>query len=264
MDLGLEGRAVLITGASQGLGRAIAEAFARERCRLHLVARGEEGLASVKAELAKAHGVKIETKALDMAAPGASEAVAAAFPEIDILVNNAGGIVHGDVLAVDEAAWRAAWESKVFGYINLTRAYYRRMQRRRAGAIVNIIGIGAERLDYEYSAGSTGNAALAAFTRTVGGASLDHGVRVVGINPGWVETGRTMRFLRQRAEALHGDAERWRDVIASWQLSRLIQPREVADLAVFLASDRASAITGTVVTVDLGLTARFYPPARRA
>ena len=92
MDLELEGRAVLITGASQGLGRAIAEAFARERCSLHLVARGEEGLAAVRAELVKAYGVKIETKALDMAAPGASEAVAAAFPEIDILVNNAGAI----------------------------------------------------------------------------------------------------------------------------------------------------------------------------
>ncbi len=264
MDLGLKDRLAVITGGSQGLGRAVAESFAREGGRLALVARDAAALAQARDAIAAATGVRAETLALDMGQPGAAAAIAAAYPTADVLVNNAGGIVHGDILAVDEARWRAAWESKVFGYINATREFYRLMAARGRGAIVSIIGIGAEKLDHEYAAGATGNAALAAFTRTVGGASLDRGVRVVGIHPGWVDTARTRRFLDQQALAQFGDASRWRDVMATWPLQRLVEPREVADMAVFLASDRASAISGTIVTIDQGLSARGYPGARHA
>ena len=259
MELGLKGRRVLVTGATRGIGRATAEGFAREGCRLCLVARTGEALAETEAALTDRYAVEIDTLKADLGEPGATQAVAAAFPEIDILVNNAGGIVSGSLVDVDESRWRAAWEPKVFGYINMTREYYRRMAARDGGVIVSIIGMAAEKVDFDYAAGASGNAALAALTRALGSASIDRGVRVVGIHPGWVDTDRALILLRERAEARFGDPERWPEVMATWPLNRLIAPREVADLVVFLASGRASAISGTIVTVDLGFGARSYP-----
>ena len=148
MELGLEGRRVLVTGATRGIGRATAEGFAREGCRLCLVARTAEALAETKAALAGRYAVDIDTLAADTGEPGATQAVAAAFPDVDILVNNAGGIVSGSLIDVDEARWRAAWEPKVFGYINMTREYYRRMAAQGSGVIVSIIGMAAEKVRF--------------------------------------------------------------------------------------------------------------------
>jgi hypothetical protein len=258
MDLGLSGRTALVTGASRGIGRAIAEGFAAEGCAVAMLARDRATLDAARAEIAAAHGAEITARSLDMAAPGAARQAFEFCPGADIVVNNAGGIVQGDLTALDEETWRAAWESKVFGYINLTREYYRAMTERGGGVIVNIIGIGGEKLQYGYAAGSTGNAALIAFTRTVGSASLDRGVRVLGVNPGWVETDRTVPYLKGEAERRFGDAEKWRDVVRTWPLPRLIQPKEIADVVVFLASGRAGAVSGEVISVDLGFVARSY------
>src|SRR6185295_14402214 len=101
--------------------------------------------------------------------------------DIDILVNNAGDIPGGSLDRIDEATWRHAWELKVFGYINLTRRIYAHMKARGHGVIINDIGAAGERYDANYIAGSTGNAALMAFTRALGGKSLDDNIRVVGI-----------------------------------------------------------------------------------
>ena len=186
--------------------------------------------------------------------------VAAACSDADILINNAGGIMRGDLLAVDGPAWRQSWEAKIFGYIDLARACYARMRARGAGVIVNIIGIGGDKVEHDYVAGSTGNAALVGFTRALGGGSIEHGVRVVGVSPGWVETDRSLSLLRGWARDRLGDEGRWPEIIASWPLTRLVTPKEVADAVVYLASPRASAISGQVMAVDLGLTARSYPP----
>jgi NAD(P)-dependent dehydrogenase (short-subunit alcohol dehydrogenase family) len=198
-----------------------------------------------------------------MTTAGAVDAVADFVSDAQVLVNNAGSIPGGTLWDVDERAWRAGWELKVFGYINLTRAYYADMCRRRSGVVVNVIGLGAEKLDYTYAAGSTGNAALVAFTRTVGSMSLDHGVRVLGVNPGWVETDKAVASLRRRSEESTGNPDAWRDVLVGWPAQRLIQPREIADVVCFLASERSSAVCGTVVSIDGGFGARAYPPATR-
>jgi len=147
-----------------------------------------------------------------------------------------------------------------FGYINLTRAVYREMFKRQRGVIVNVIGIGAEKLEYAYAAGSMGNAALVALTKTLGSVSLDHGVRILGVSPGWVETEKAKRTLKRRATQELGDENRWRELTAHFPRGHLIQPDEIADVVTFACSPKASAISGHVITVDAGFAARGYAP----
>lgn len=264
MDLGFTGRRALVTGASQGIGRAIAESLAHEGCDLHLAARDQDALGRAAADLRARFGVRVDVHATDLSKRGAAAALAQACTDADILVNNAGNTPRGDILSVDEQTWRDGWELKIFGYINMTRAFYGRMCERGAGVIINIIGIGAEKLEYAYAAGGSGNAALVALTRSIGSVSLDYGVRVMGINPGWVETEKAKRSLRKRAAAELGDENRWPELVTDWPRGKLIQPSEIADVVAFMASDRASAMSGQIVTVDGGFTARGYPPPKKA
>ena len=184
MDLQLKGKRVLITGASQGIGEGLAEVFAEEGADLHLVARSADRLDALAGRLRDAHGTNATVQQADIAAPGAVDAIADAAADIDILINNAGAIPGGDLWSVDRQAWRDGWELKVLGYIDLCRAIYPAMKARGQGVILNNIGNGGENYDTRYIAGSTGNAALMAFSRALGGSSLDDGIRVVGINPG--------------------------------------------------------------------------------
>ena len=110
MDLNLRGRTALITGASKGIGRAIAEVLAAEGCNLILVARTAADLERARQEIAARHNVSVAIKAADLAATAAIEQLAAAHSDIDILVNNAGAIPGGNIAQVDEARWRAAWD----------------------------------------------------------------------------------------------------------------------------------------------------------
>ncbi len=256
MDMQLRGKAVLITGASKGIGLACAEAFAAEGCTLHLAARSAPLLAEAKARLEAAHGVAVHIYDRDLSNDAAMQALAAAVGDVDILVNNAGDIPAGPLEAVDDAAWRRGWDLKVFGYISLTRAYYERMRARGHGVIVNDIGNSGENFDARYIAGSSGNASLMAFTRALGGASLDHGVRVVGVNPGPVATDRMVKLMKRRALDWHGDEARWQELYDKYPGKRPATAEEVADLILFLASPRAGYITGTIVTIDGGIASR--------
>jgi len=259
MDLHLVDRSVLITGASKGIGRAVAEQFAQEGCRLLLVARTAVDLECARDEIKRRWNVPVEVHAADLSRADAQQAVVEKAGAIDILINNAGAIPKGDLLELDDARWREAWDLKVFGYINMCREFYRGMQARKSGVIVNIIGLAAEKPDYDYLAGSTGNASLVAFTRALGSLSIDYGVRVIGVNPGYVETERAVRGLRIRAQKELGDADKWPDLVRDlWPRGKMITPKEIADVVVFLASDRASAMTGHIVTVDAGFAARSY------
>jgi NAD(P)-dependent dehydrogenase (short-subunit alcohol dehydrogenase family) len=259
MDLGLKGKRALVTGGSEGIGRACAEALAREGCHLELAARNPERLEAARGALQKAYGVSVKIHALDLAERGGAARLAQECAGTDILVNNAGSTPRGTLLEVDEETWRRGWELKIFGYINLTRELYRRMVERRGGVIVNVIGIGAEKLEYAYAAGSSGNAALVALTRAIGSVSLEYGVRVLGVSPGWVETEKSKRGLRARATAELGDAERWRELTKGWPRGFLIRPEEIGDVVAFAASERAGAMSGVVLTVDAGFSARGYP-----
>ena len=256
MELELAGRTALITGGSKGIGRACAESLAAEGLHLHLAARGKEALAETKDKILRNHQVSIETHALDLSNSEAQQELSGRCPDIDILVNNAGAIPGGTVASIDEGRWREAWDLKVFGYINLCRIFHARMASRGQGVIVNVIGLAGEAFNAGYIAGSTGNAGLMAFTRALGSTSLDDGVRVVGVNPGLVETGRMVTLMEQRAEAEFGDKSRWRDLTTNLPAGRAAKPEEVANLVTFLASERAAYTTGVIYSIDGGVAAR--------
>jgi NAD(P)-dependent dehydrogenase (short-subunit alcohol dehydrogenase family) len=253
MDLGLKGRRVLVTGGSQGIGYAVAKGFIEEGCNVVIAARNEERLGAAVERLVPAGGDRIHGKAIDLARSGAAVALADEYRDTDILVNNAGAIPTGDIFEVDEARWREAWELKVFGYINLSRAIYRHMLGHPPKVIVNVIGMGAERPQWRYVCGNAANIALNGVTRSLGGRSIDDGIRVVGVNPGAVETERWRGIHMARAQKILGDASRWREVLSDdMPLKRAATPEEIANVVLFLASDRASWVCGEVVNIDGG------------
>jgi NAD(P)-dependent dehydrogenase (short-subunit alcohol dehydrogenase family) len=251
MDLGLAGRRVLVTGGSQGIGFAIAQAFLGEGCEIAIASRAPGRLEAAVTRLSS--GGRVTGKAIDISQRGAAEELAAAFPDTDILVNNAGAIPIGDIFEVDEERWRAAWDLKVFGYINLTRAMYARMKGKPPKVIVNILGTGADKAQWRYACGTPANISLVGLTRALGGRSIDDGIRVVAVSPGAVETERWKGIHMKRAQEKFGDASRWREGLVKDQpLGRAARPEEVADVVVFLASERASWVCGETVTVDGG------------
>lgn len=256
MDLELAGRRALITGASQGIGEGLAEAFAREGVNLLLVARNQVRLLAVTTRLSESYGVAVEILPGDLTAPGVIDAIAAVADDVDILVNNAGSIPGGNLESVSETSWREGWDLKVYGYINLTRTIYPIMRERGGGVIVNNIGNAGQVYDPDYVAGTSGNASLMAFTRALGGRSLDDGIRVVGVNPGPVETERIYKLLRRRALDLYGDESQFTRLLERYPLNRPATVPEVVDLMVFLASDRSGYTSGTIVTVDGGISSR--------
>ena len=199
MDLGLKDRRALVTGGSRGIGFAVAKSFLEEGARVVVVSQDDIRLSRACEELSAAAPGRVEAKRADLAKPGAAEALARECADIDILVNNAGSVPSGDIASIDEPAWRAAWDLKVFGYINLMRAVYPGMRDRRRGVIVNVIGIGGEMPQWHYVVGSAGNAALMAATRAIGGRSLEDGVRTVAVNPGPVDTDRLESIMGARA-----------------------------------------------------------------
>jgi NAD(P)-dependent dehydrogenase (short-subunit alcohol dehydrogenase family) len=251
MNISLEGKSALITGASRGIGLAIARRFAEAGSELHLVARDKSNLEEISEEL-RTSGYGVACHAADLATSVGIASLPEAFLGADILVNNAGSIPSGSVDEVDDAAWRAAWDLKVFGYINLTRALLARMYARRSGVVVNVIGMGGVAHDYDYICGSTANAALIAFTNALGSRSTDRGVRVIGINPSAARTTRIEQMARARAGARLNDPERWRELLSDLPFGRLLEPDEVARMALFLASDQASYASGTVFNLDGG------------
>ena len=242
MDLKLKGKRALVTGASKGIGRACAEMLASEGCTVLGVSRSIAPGANAKA--------------LDLSLRGAAEEVAAWAGDLDILVNNAGAIPGGDLLKVDEDTWRKAWDLKVFGYINLTRAVYSGMKKRGCGVIVNVIGAAGEKMNAAYITGSMGNAGLMAFTRALGGASHADGIRVLGINPGPVATDRLISLHKQMAQTKFGDASRYEELFKGMSFGRPATAEEIANAVAFFASERSAYTSGTILTIDGGQSNR--------
>ncbi len=259
MDLGLHGKRALVTGASRGLGAAIAETLAAEGCDLLLHARDAERLRTLAADLIQRHGVAVTVERGDLSLPADQQRLIEAAGLPDIVVNNAGANPAGEIDEITEEVWRSSWDLKLFGYIALTRAFYAGMKAAgRGGVILNVIGSSGERMNARYILGSAGNSALMSLTRALGGRSPDFGIRVLGVNPGLTATDRATTMLQTWSQQRFGTPDRGAEVLAGMKLpfGRMGAPEEVADLVAFLVSSRAGYMSGTVVTIDGGAANR--------
>ncbi len=244
MDLQLSGKLAIVTGASKGIGAATARTLAREGCDVVLVARSEDSLDKLAQGIAAQSGRRAHVFAADLSQSAEVVRLAQAWSGADVLVNNAGAIPRGALHELGEAAWRAAWDLKVFGYINLTREIFASMSRRGSGVIINVIGAAAQMRDPGYICGVTGNAALTAFTMSLGSDSHKHGIRVLGVSPGPVATERLTALEKSGLVTTH------------LPFGRAAHTQEIAAVIAFLASPASSYTSGTVVMVDGGMSAR--------
>jgi 3-oxoacyl-[acyl-carrier protein] reductase len=252
MDMELNGRKVVITGGSKGIGLACAEAFAAEGAAVVITARDPAVLEAAAAGLRARHQVPVTAVAADLSTMEDRARLHALHGDADVLVNNAGAIPSGAIADISLERWKAAWDLKVFGYFHLCQLFLPGMAARRSGVIVNVIGMAGRSPKAGYIAGAAGNAALISFTHALGAATVADNVRVLGINPAVTATDRMVTQARFNAEKNLGDAERWRETLTKLPLGRPIEPREIGELAVFCASPRGGYISGTVIDVDGG------------
>ena len=200
--------------------------------------------------------MNVTCHALDLGVSENARKLGQACRDVDILVNNAGAIPQGTLTKLEEKTWRDSWDLKVFGYINLSREIYAAMCEKKRGVILNVIGGAGERPSSGYIAGSMANAGLMAFSRALGAESPNYGVRVLGLNPSATATDRGVTRWRNQAKQELGDAERWRELTKSFPFGRPATVEEVADVIVFMCSDRASYMSGTIISVDGGAASR--------
>jgi NAD(P)-dependent dehydrogenase (short-subunit alcohol dehydrogenase family) len=262
MELNLRGKTAAITGGSKGIGLAVAEELAKEGVNLKLASRNHDELQRVADDLASRFHVTVETQSIDLSNRDVRDAFAHQCRSVDILVNCAGAIPGGSLDQVTEDAWRQAWDLKLFGYIGITRIVYKEMCARRRGVIVNIVGIGGLMTGAGYVCGGAANSALINFTHALGGASVRYGVRVCGVNPGPVDTAR-IAYLRKIEEekVAPQELDEWRRrYYRNMAYGRPARPDEISGAVAFLASDRASYISGAMITIDGGMVARAGAP----
>lgn len=254
MDLQLKGKVAVVTGASRGIGRAIAESLAAEGMHLALVARSADLLQQV----AKSLPAETLVQAVDLRLPQApAEVIAAAVQEfsgVDLLVNNAGATRRGDFFSLTDEDWADGFALKFFGAMRLCRAAWPHLVRRQ-GSIVNIAGIGGRTGSADFTIGGSVNAAIANFTKALADRGVADGVRVNTINPGAILTDRLRtRIHAAAAEQRIPEAEAAVRLPRQMGVARFGQPEEIARAVAFLASPAVAYMQGSVIDIDGGLT----------
>ena len=262
MDLQLHDHHILVTGGSKGIGLACALGFLREGARVSLVSRDLANLRQGEQELvrqwARAKG-RVRLHAADLrdadGALAALDAAEKAFGPVDVLVNSAGAAKRTAPDDLDAAAWHEAMDAKYFTYIHMLDPVVKRMGARGRGAVVNVVGAGGKVASPIHMPGGAANAALMLVSAGMAAAYGPQGVRVNAVNPGLTLTARLQEGMAADA-ALQGidTAEALERATARLPLGRIADPEEIANAVVFLASSRASYITGAILAMDGAVT----------
>jgi NAD(P)-dependent dehydrogenase (short-subunit alcohol dehydrogenase family) len=254
----LAGKHALITGGSRGIGQAIAEAFAAEGCTLTLNARDPDRLQQRCDAIARDHGVEVVAAPCDVTDGNAVRAIVAAVDAvrpIDVLVNNAGIHVPNRFIDYSFEQFRAVMESNVYSVFHVTQATLPGMMERRQGRVINLASSAGKWGSRNQSAYNASKHAVVGLTRCLGLEMAPYNVLVNAICPWIVDTDMATGFMEQHASVLGiGQEELAARFSAAAPLQRWIEPREVAGLAVYLASDDASYINGQAWAVDGGYT----------
>jgi 3-oxoacyl-[acyl-carrier protein] reductase len=259
-----EGKVVVVTGGSRGIGRAIAAAFAREGAQTVLAASSVQNLADVTKAIVEGSEPRVlepMSVTTDLRELAGCKAVAAAVRErckrCDILVNNAGATQAGNFFDLPDSAWIDGYALKLFGCVRMTRLLWP-MLKEAQGHVVNIIGFAARTPGSDFLIGGSVNAAMANFSKGLAQLGKRDGVNVNVIHPGATDTDRTHKLLAQRAAASGRPIEELhREMLAREGLRRLGQD-DIAPVALFLCTERARHIQGTAIAVDGGATRGLY------
>lgn len=257
MDLGLRGKIALVSASSKGLGRAVAEEFAAEGANLVMCARGEEVLRRTAESIRQKTGVRVVDIAADVSdGAGSARVVKAAFDafgKVDILVTNSGGPPSGPFESFTPEMWDSATRLLLRSAVDLTRAVLPGMKERRWGRILNVTSIAAKQPVEGLMLSNSLRAAVIGFARTLANEVALFGVTVNNLLPGYTRTDRVEELARAAAGKT-GASDK--ETFSKWEkeipMGRLGEPREFAALAAFLASERASYITGSSIAVDGG------------
>ena len=258
MELDLNGKVALVTGANRGIGAAIAAELAKEGMGLCLIARDSAKLDQVADSLRRAANVDIQVISADLSDPAApQQAIARAvahFGRLDLLVNNAGATRRADFFDLTEDDWHNGFALKFHGYVKMTRAAWPHL-RESLGSIVNIVGIGARAGSAEFTIGGSVNAALLNFTKAMADIGSPQGIRVNAINPGLIETDRFTRNVERtmRDRGMTRD-EALTFLLSSHGTTRVGRPDEIGALVAYLASSKAAFIQGSIIDIDGGAT----------
>ena len=258
MDLGLKNKVAIVAASSQGIGKATAEAFAAEGCKVAMCARNKAALAAAAEKIRKQYSAEVLDLALDVtdanAVRGFVEAVVAKFGAADICVTNAGGPPAKEFLAASIGDWRKAVDANFMSTVYFAREVIPHMQRKRWGRIITITSITTKQPVPDLVLSNAVRAAVVGLVKSLANEFGKDGILVNNVGPGFATTDRLKELGKSRAAA-SGKPET--EIFESWAadtpVRRLGDPREVADTIVWLASERASYITGQTVLVDGGL-----------
>jgi 3-oxoacyl-[acyl-carrier protein] reductase len=264
MDLGLTDKVALVTGASKGIGKAVALTLAAEGARVAVVARDAASLDKVAAECRDrsrrdAVAVPADLSRLEEVERVVRE-VKTRCGRLDILVNNAGAIRGGNFLSIPDAQWTDDWSLKLMGYIRMARAVLPIMQAQGGGRICNVVGAAARNPAPNYLTGGAANAALINFTKGLADLGAPSKILVTAVSPAATKTERWDSLIAAQAAASGRSVDDLqKEAEANYKLGRIATSEDIADMVTFLVSARASFVTGICVTVDGGSTRGVYP-----
>ena len=262
MDLGLKGKAVLVTGGNRGVGLGIALAFAGEGANVAVCGRDKAALAEAEAKIA-AKGVKAKAVAVDLftaeGCKGAVQAAVDAFGGLDVLVNNASTAVSGNIETLDDEGLMERLQGKTLAYMRCCRAALPHLRKSGRGRVICIGGTAARNAGASALPSALGNSSIIAFVKQFSGTVAAQGITANTVHPPFTKTDRYPKRLAARAKELGVSEEKAEaSFVKQFPIGRLVEPSDIAPLVLFLASPHAAAITGQSIAVDGGSTPGVY------